>query len=68
MGDTADAALDDAVDHAIRVGPLERALRGVSGPVRDQALAAVRLAFAGKLRSDGVWIDGAAWIVSARRG
>ncbi|WP_428060052.1 class I SAM-dependent methyltransferase [Brevundimonas sp.] len=68
VGDTADAALDDAVDHAIRVGPLERALRGVSGPVRDQALAAVRLAFAGKLRSDGVWIDGAAWIVSARRG
>lgn len=68
VGDTADAALDDAVDHAIRVGPLERALRGVSGPVRAQAMAAVRLAFAGKLRLDGVWIDGAAWIVSARRG
>ncbi|GAW42280.1 Demethylmenaquinone methyltransferase [Brevundimonas sp. SH203] len=65
-GDTADAALDDAVDHAIRVGPLERALRGVSETVRAQALAAVRLAFAGKLRPDGVWIDGAAWIVSAR--
>nr|WP_316629414.1 methyltransferase domain-containing protein [uncultured Brevundimonas sp.] len=66
VGDTADTALDDAVDHAIRVGPLERALRGVSDTVRAQALAAVRLAFVDKLRPDGVWIDGAAWIVSAR--
>lgn len=66
VGGTADAALDDAVDHAIRVGPLERALRGVSDAVRTQALAKVRLAFAGKVRPDGVWIDGAAWIVSAR--
>ncbi|MDQ1154631.1 class I SAM-dependent methyltransferase [Brevundimonas sp. SORGH_AS_0993] len=66
VGDTADAALDDAVDHAIRVGPLERALKDVSDAVRAQALAAARLAFAGKLRPDGVWIDGAAWIVSAR--
>jgi SAM-dependent methyltransferase len=66
VGATPDAALDDAVEHAVQVGPLGRALKGVSDAVRDQALAAVRRAFAGKLRGEGVWIDGAAWIVSAR--
>lgn len=66
MGATPDAAIEDAVEHAVRVGPLERALKGVSDDVREQALEVVRKAFGLKLYADGVRIEGAAWIVTAR--
>lgn len=66
VGATPDAAVEDAVEHAVRVGPLERALKGVSEDVREQALAAVRKAFGLKLYADGVRIEGAAWIVTAK--
>lgn len=67
-GATADAAVDDAVDLALQVGPLSRLLADHAGDVRRQALAAVRLAFRRKVAAQGVLLDGAAWIVTAGRG
>lgn len=65
-GDTSDAALDDAVANAISVGPLERALKDCDALTVERALAAVRDAYGRRLTPEGVVIDGAAWIVTAR--
>lgn len=66
-GETPDAAVDDAVANAVKVGPLERALKDQSDDVRDRAVAAVREAYRNRLTPDGVVIDGAGWVVTARR-
>lgn len=67
LGATREAAIDDAVDHALEVGPLGRALADQPDDVRVRAIAAVRAAFAEKVGPDGVRIEGAAWVVTARR-
>ena len=66
VGETPDAAIDDAVDNAVSVGPLERALKGCDAATATRALAAVRAAYACKVAPEGVVIEGAAWIVTAR--
>lgn len=65
-GETRDAALDEALDHALQVGPLGRAVVGQPADVATRAIAAVRAAFSEKWNPEGVVIDGAAWIVTAR--
>ncbi|WP_336969572.1 class I SAM-dependent methyltransferase [Sphingobium aromaticiconvertens] len=67
LGSTREAAIDDAVDHALQVGPLGRALTDQPDDVQVRAIAAVRAAFAQKVESDGVRIEGAAWVVTAQR-
>jgi hypothetical protein len=66
-GGTRDAAIDDAVKMAIEVGPLSRALADQPDDIRARASAAVRAAFAGRPGERSVMIDGAAWIVMARK-
>jgi SAM-dependent methyltransferase len=68
VGETPGAAVEDAVSNAIKVGPLERALADQPDDVRVQAIEAVRQAYAARLSAEGVVIEGAAWIVTARRG
>ncbi len=65
-GATRDAAIDDAVEHSFQVGPLQRLLADQPDDVRTRATAAVRAAFARRAEPDGVVIDSAAWIVTAR--
>src|SRR6185369_8054761 len=65
-GATRDAAIDDAVEIAFKVGPLSRALADQPDDIRARASAAVRAAFAGRPGDRSVMIDGAAWIVTAR--
>jgi hypothetical protein len=52
---------------AIEVGPLSRALADQPDDIRARASAAVRAAFGGRPGERSVMIDGAAWIVTARR-
>jgi SAM-dependent methyltransferase len=65
-GETRDAALDDAVNMTLEVGPLARALADQTDDIRARASVAVRAAFAGCPGERSVMIDGAAWIVTAR--
>ncbi|MBB3648984.1 SAM-dependent methyltransferase [Rhizobium sp. BK619] len=65
-GGTRDAAIDDAVEMTLEVGPLSRALAGQPDDIRARASVAVRAAFAGCPGERSVMIDGAAWIVTAR--
>ena len=65
-GGTRDAAIDNAVEMALEVGPLSRALADQPDDVRARASAAVRAAFARCPGERSVMIDGAAWIVTAR--
>ncbi|APO70826.1 SAM-dependent methyltransferase protein (plasmid) [Rhizobium gallicum] len=65
-GGTRDAAIDDAVEMTLEVGPLARALADQPDDIRARASAAVRAAFAGLPGERSVMIDGAAWIVTAR--
>jgi SAM-dependent methyltransferase len=65
-GETRDAAIDNAVEMAIEVGPLSRALADQPDDIRARASASVRAAFAGRAGERSVMIDGAAWIVMAR--
>jgi len=65
-GGTRDAAIDDAVEMTLEVGPLSRALAYQPDDIRARASAAVRAAFAGLPGERSVMIDGAAWIVMAR--
>jgi SAM-dependent methyltransferase len=65
-GATRDAAIDDAVEMAIEVGPLSRVLADQPDNIRARASAAVRAAFATRPGERSVMIDGAAWIVTAR--
>jgi SAM-dependent methyltransferase len=64
-GDSPNAAVEDAVANAIKVGPLERALKDQPEDIRDRAITAVRAAYRERLTSEGVVIDGAAWVVTA---
>lgn len=68
VGDTSDAAVEDAVANAVKVGPLERALKAASDDTRTRALAAVRDAYRARLTPSGVLIDAAGWMVTARNG
>jgi len=65
-GTTRDAALDDAVQMALEVGPLSRVLADQPDDIRARASAAVRSASAGCPGERSVMINGAAWIVLAR--
>ncbi|MBB2697443.1 class I SAM-dependent methyltransferase [Rhizobium phaseoli] len=65
-GRTRDAAIDDAVEMTLEVGPLSRALADQPDDIRARASAAVRAAFADRPAERSVMIDGAAWIVTAR--
>ncbi len=65
-GETRDAALDDAVNMTLEVGPLSRALADQPDDIRARASAAVRAAFAGCPGERSVMINGATWIVTAR--
>lgn len=66
IGDDREAAIADAIDQAWQVGPLARMLGDQPDDVRRRGEQAVRAAFAGRATADGVLIDGAAWIVTAR--
>ena len=68
VGDTPDAAVEDAVANAVKVGPLERALKTQPDGVRTRALAAVRDAYQTRLTPSGVLIDAAGWMVTAKNG
>ncbi|MBB3658401.1 SAM-dependent methyltransferase [Rhizobium sp. BK650] len=65
-GPTRDAAIDDAVEMTLEVGPLSRALADQPDDIRARASAAVRAAFADRPGERSVMINGAAWIVTAR--
>ena len=65
-GGTRDAAIDDAVEMTLKVGPLSRALADQPDDIRARASAAVRAAFADRPGERSVMIDGATWIVTAR--
>ncbi|KAA1052441.1 class I SAM-dependent methyltransferase [Azospirillum argentinense] len=65
-GGTRDAALDDAVEMTLEVGPLSRALADQPDDIRARASAAVRAVFASCPGEWSVMINGAAWIVTAR--
>ncbi|MFB7146012.1 class I SAM-dependent methyltransferase [Agrobacterium deltaense] len=65
-GDTRDAALDDAVNMTLEVGPLARALADQPDDIRASVSAAVRAAFAGCPGQRSVMINGATWVVTAR--
>jgi hypothetical protein len=65
-GGTRDAAIDDAVQMAVEVGPLSRVLADQPDDIRARASAAVRAAFAVRPGERSVMIGGAAWIVMAR--
>ncbi|AGS24176.1 class I SAM-dependent methyltransferase [Rhizobium etli] len=65
-GGTRDAAIDDALEMTLEVGPLSRALADQPDDVRARASVAVRAAFADRPGERSVMIDGAAWIVTAR--
>ena len=65
-GVTRDDAIDDALDMALQVGPLSRALADQTDDIRAKSAAAVRAAFAKRPGETSVQIDGAAWIVTAR--
>lgn len=67
-GATRDAAIDDALNLALAVGPLSRALAGQDDDIRAEAAAAVRAAFARQPGETSILIGGAAWIVTARAG
>ncbi len=65
-GETRDAALDDAVNMTLEVGPLSRVLADQPGDIRDRASVAVRAALSGCPGERSVMINGATWIVTAR--
>lgn len=60
------AAVEDALDMAVEVGALSRALAGQPESIRQRAVDAVRAAFAERARDGKLIIQGAAWIVTAR--
>jgi SAM-dependent methyltransferase len=66
-GATREEAIDDALDLAFQVGPLARALTDQPEDIRTRAAEAVRAAFAERPGNTSVQIDGAAWIITARR-
>jgi SAM-dependent methyltransferase len=65
-GRTRDAAIDDALEMTLEIGPLSRALSDQPDDIRTRASDAVRAAFARCPGERTVMIDGAAWVVTAR--
>lgn len=59
-------SLDDALTLALRVGPLGRMLRENPALPRDKVVEAIRAALAAHDGPDGVKLDSATWIVTAR--
>jgi SAM-dependent methyltransferase len=59
-------SLEDSLKVALRVGPLGARLRE-SPDLAPKIVDVVRNAFAAHLRDGAVWMEGAAWIVTARR-
>jgi SAM-dependent methyltransferase len=57
---------DAALELALQVGPLARALADQPPELRDRAATAVRAAFATRATDHVVTMDGAAWVVTAR--
>lgn len=68
QGATREAAIDDAVRMAFEVGPMVRLLAEQPETLRAAATDAVRAAFTRQAGEASVTINGAAWIVTARRG
>ena len=66
-GATRDAAIDEAVKMTFEVGPLARSLADQPDDIRARASAAVRAVFADCPGDRSVMINGAAWIVTARK-
>lgn len=65
---TRDEAIGAALELALQVGPLARALADQPDVLRERAAAAVRAAFETRATDQAVTMDGAAWIVTARNG
>jgi SAM-dependent methyltransferase len=65
-GETQDAAIDEAVELTLEVGPLMLALASQPEDIRAHAAAAVRAAFAERASNRSILMGGAAWIVAAR--
>jgi hypothetical protein len=61
------ADIEGAVDLALQIGPLGRALAGLDESVRARARAAVRDALAPHHGPAGVTMPSATWIVTARK-
>ncbi|MBA4759506.1 class I SAM-dependent methyltransferase [Sphingosinicella sp.] len=66
VGASRKAALDDALDYMMQIGPVPRLLADKPEDMRAKAIAAVREALASRLGEAGVVIDGAAWVVTGR--
>ena len=60
------ATVDDALENQSQIGPLARALSELEGAARDQAIAAVRAEFERLIGPDGLTLEAAAWVVTAR--
>ncbi|MEL4886931.1 hypothetical protein N6P31_07555 [Pectobacterium betavasculorum] len=65
VGETRDAAIDDAVKMAFEGGPLSLVLADQPDDIRVHSWATVRTIFASLSGERSVMIDGAAWIVMA---
>ncbi|MEM9622311.1 MAG: class I SAM-dependent methyltransferase [Pseudomonadota bacterium] len=59
--------LDEAVESQSRVGPLARVLAELDPATRDKAMAAAREALAAHVTPQGISLEAAVWMVSARR-
>jgi SAM-dependent methyltransferase len=58
--------IDEAVDFTLEIGPVAILLREADADVRARAIQAMREALVPYTNQDGIRLDGAAWIVSAR--
>jgi SAM-dependent methyltransferase len=61
------ATLDDAVAYSLQIGPAARAIADAPQELRPALEAALREALAPFASARGVWIDGAAFVVTAKR-
>lgn len=60
------ATVEEAVEFSLEIGVVARMLRDAEEPVRARVAEAVRTALTPYARPQGVYLNGAAWIVSAR--
>ena len=60
------SGLDEAVEHAVELGPLRRLLAEVGEDVRARAVDAVRAALAKHLTPDGISLPAACWLITAK--
>jgi hypothetical protein len=58
--------VDEAVHFQTRLGPASRAMNELDGEQRTTALAAVREALMPFDKGQGVYMDAAVWLVSAK--